>query len=53
MKYDSYIILIKNQYFCWKPVTQACNPSCLEAEIRRIAVRGQLGQIVLEVPSPK
>jgi hypothetical protein len=24
-----------------------------EAEIRRITVQGQLGQIILEIPSPK
>jgi hypothetical protein len=34
-------------------VAQDCNPSYLEAEIGRISVQGQPGQIVPETPSPK
>jgi hypothetical protein len=43
----------KSQVLSWVPVAHACNPSCLEAEIRRIVVQGQPRQIVHEPPSPK
>jgi hypothetical protein len=36
------------------PVAHTCNPSCLEAEIRRISVQGQSGQLIVhKVPSAK
>jgi hypothetical protein len=35
----------------WVPVAHTCNPSTREAEIRRIVVQSQLGQIVHETLS--
>jgi hypothetical protein len=37
----------------WKPVAHACNLASQEAEIRRITVQSQSGQIVCETPISK
>jgi hypothetical protein len=49
---------VKKNWLNWKyfkgNMAHACNPSYMEAEIRRITVWGQTGQIVQETtPSPK
>jgi hypothetical protein len=46
-------ILIKDTRVNWAPVAHTCNPSFWEAEIRRVEVEGQPGQIVQEIVSRK
>jgi hypothetical protein len=44
---------IETERFCQTSVAHTCNPATQEAEIRKIMVRSQPGQIVLQDPISK